>query len=376
MSDRTFAVLGVFDDVDALMAAIPKVRAKGLGRLEAYTPYPIHGIDEALGLRRSPLAGMVMVMGFLGACTALLFQWWMSAVDYPIITGGKAPFSWQAFVPIMFELTVLFATFTAGLGMLVLLNKLPFFGHPVLRSKAMEVITRDKFVLSVESEKGNLDVEAARAFLAASGARDIEVLPSPEASYPFTSQFILRASLGVAVACVVSGLMMYWAIKLFPVLPPMVHMQNQARLDPQRADRFFRDGRGMQRPVAGTVARGYLPLGVSSQEEAAALVNPLPRSAAVMERGRNGYMNHCVVCHGPLGNGVPTLTAAYGAKPANLLSKQFRDYPDGKIYWAIVMGKNAMPSYAYDLSEEDRWAVVHYVRALQRAQNALPGDLK
>ncbi len=95
-----------------------------------------------------------------------------------------------------------------------------------------------------------------------------------------------------------------------------------------------------------------------------------------MEQGRKGYMNHCVVCHGPLGNGVPTLTAAYGAKPANLLSKQFRDYPDGKIYWAIVMGKNAMPSYAYDLSEEDRWAVVHYVRALQRAQNAKPEDLE
>lgn len=87
-------------------------------------------------------------------------------------------------------------------------------------------------------------------------------------------------------------------------------------------------------------------------------------------------MNHCVVCHGPVGDGVSTLTSAYGAKPANLQSQQFRDYPDGKIYWAIAMGKNAMPSYAADLTDEERWAVVHYVRALQRAQNALPGDLK
>ena len=132
MSESTFAVLGLFDSADALMNAIPAVRARGLGRLEAYTPYPIHGIDDALGLRRSPLGGMVLVMGILGALTALGFECWMSAVDYPIVTGGKPLFSWQAFVPIMFEVTVLFATFTAGLGMLLLLNRLPFFGHPVL----------------------------------------------------------------------------------------------------------------------------------------------------------------------------------------------------------------------------------------------------
>jgi mono/diheme cytochrome c family protein len=375
MSEKAFAVLGLFDDADALMAAIPKVREKVSSPVEAYTPYAIHGIEEALGLRRSPLAGMVMVMGFIGAVTALFFQWWMSAVDYPIITGGKAPFSWQAFVPIMFEVTVLFATFTAGLGMLLLLNKLPYFGHPVLHSKAIEGITRDKFALSVEASEGAVDVETARAALLSAGASSVEALPLPATGPSLTAQFILRSILGVVVACGISGLAMYWAIKLFPVLPPMVHMEDQPRLDPQRADDFFRDGHGMQQPVEGTVARGYLPLGVASQDEAAVLVNPLPRTAEVLEKGRAGYTNHCVVCHGPLGNGVPTLTKAYNAKPANLVSQQFRDYPDGKIYWAIVKGKNAMPSYAYDLSEEERWAVVHYVRALQRAQSALPGDL-
>ena len=137
MSDQAFAVLGLFDSADALMTAIPQVKARKLGRLEAYTPYPIHGMDEALDLRRSPLGGMVLVMGILGAITTLGFEYWMSAVDYPIVTGGKAPWSWEAFVPIMFEVTVLFATFTAGLGMLLLLNKLPFFGHPILASKAI-----------------------------------------------------------------------------------------------------------------------------------------------------------------------------------------------------------------------------------------------
>ena len=370
-----FAVLGLFDSADALMAAIPRVKAGKLGQIEAYTPYAIHGLDEALSLRRSPLAGMVVVMGFLGALAAMLMQWWMSAVDYPLITGGKAPFSWQAFIPVMFELMVLFATFTAGLGMLILLNKLPFFGHPVLGSKAIQGITRDRFALSIEAAEGDLDGKAAATLLAEAGAQDIEILPAPVHREILTSDFILRSAFGILVACVVAGVAMFGAIKLFPILPPMSHMQDQPKLNPYKPSAFFRDGHGMQLPVPGTVARGYLPLGVATPDEAASLVNPLPRNHDSLQAGRKAYMDRCVVCHGPLGNGVPTLTAAYGAKPANLLSQEFQGALDGRFYWAIVKGKNAMPSYAADMPEEDRWAVIHYVRALQRAQNAKDEDL-
>ncbi len=376
MDEKVFSVLGVFDNPDALVDAVKKIRPRALGRLEAYTPYPIHGIDEHLGLRRSPLAGMVLVMGLLGSITALFFQWWMSAVDYPLVTGGKPLFSWQAFVPIMFEVTVLFATFTAGLGMLLLLNKLPFFGHPILASRAIERITRDKFALAIESETGDLKTAEARSALEEAGAREIEVLSRPLQDAGISAQFILRTLLAIAVSCGVAGQLTYWAIKLFPVFAPMSHMQEQPRLDPQSPSQFFRNGIGMRPPVPGTVARNHLPMGVDTQEEAAILVNPLPRTSAVLEEGKRGFTNHCAVCHGPLGNGVPSLTAAYGAKPANLISQQFRDMPDGKVYWTLVRGKGAMPSYAYDLSEKERWAVVHYVRVLQRAQNARPEDLK
>src|ERR1039457_5450841 len=98
MSERTNIVVGLFDSADALMSAIGGVKHKKLGTLEAYTPYPIHGIDDALGLRRSPVGAMVMIMGILGALTALGFEYWISAIDYPIVTGGKAPWSWEAFV--------------------------------------------------------------------------------------------------------------------------------------------------------------------------------------------------------------------------------------------------------------------------------------
>jgi len=132
----------------------------------------------------------------------------------------------------------------------------------------------------------------------------------------------------------------------------------------------------MQRPVVGTVARGHLPTATGTQDASATLVNPLPRTKDVFALGHKAYLNRCEVCHGAIGNGVGSLTAAYGGKPANLQAQQFRDYPDGKIYWAIVNGKNAMPSHAADLTETQRWAVVHYVRALQRAQNAKDEDLK
>jgi len=371
---EVFGVLGLFESADALLAAIPGLRARNLGRLEAYTPYPVHGLERALGQRRSPVGGMVLVMGILGALTALAFQWWVSAVDYPLVTGGKAAGSWQAFVPIMFEITVLSATFTAGLGMLLLLNRLPFFNHPVLHSRAIRGITRDRFALAVEAE-GAFDPEAASAALAASGAREIEVLPAPGRGEPLTARSILDVLAGIAGACLVAGFLAYWVVKLAPVLPPVSHMLDQPRLDPQRPSAFFRDGRGMRPPVPGTVARGCLPIRLASPEAAALLVNPLPRTPEVLARGRAEFEVRCAVCHGVLGNGIPTLSAAYGAKPANLMTPAMRQTPDGTIYGVIVLGKNAMPSYAADLPEADRWAVIHYLRALQRAQNARDEDL-
>jgi mono/diheme cytochrome c family protein len=319
---------------------------------------------------------MVLVMGVLGAVTALGFQYWISAIDYPIITGGKAAGSWEAFVPIMFEITVLFATFTAGLGMLFLLNKLPFFGHPVLSSKAITGITRDRYALALEAEDESFDSAAAAQVLRSAGAVEVEVLPAPDRSPFLTSDFILRTLGGIFAACLVSGLAMFFVTKWLPLLAPMKYMEDQPRLNAQKPSAFFKDGHGMQRPVAGTVARGHLPTATGTQEAAAALANPLPRTKEVFAIGRKAFTIRCAVCHGAIGNGLGSLTAAYGGKPANLQAQQFRDYPDGKIYWTIVNGKNAMPSQAADLTETERWAVVQYVRALQRAQNAKDEDLK
>lgn len=375
MDDRVFSVLGIFDSAQELTAAVPTVRARVRGRLEAYTPYPVHGLDELLGLRKSPVAGMVFVMGVIGALAALAFELWTGGIDYPVVTAGKPVFSWEAFVPIMFEVMVLFACFTAGLGMLLLLNRLPMFRHPMLRSPSLPLVTRDKFALAVEADGAPLDVDAVSAALRAAGARTVEVVALPAPAGPASPRFFARFALAVAAACLVAGVLVYWGVKLFPVIPPVVHMLDQPRLDAQRPSRWFRDGLGMRMPMAGTVARGHLPYGVAQADDAARLVNPLPRSLEVLRQGRSAYMTYCSVCHGILGDGVSTLTAAYGARPANLVAPQIAGYPDGLIYQAIAAGKNAMPSYAADLTETERWAVVHYVRALQRALNARDSDL-
>jgi cytochrome c553 len=374
VSNRTFSVLGLFDSAQTLMDAIPVVKAKA-ARLEAYTPYPIHGMREALGLRKSPIAGMVFVMGLIGVISALAFEFWTSGVDYPLVTAGKPFFSWEAFIPIMFEVTVLFATFTSGLGMLFLLNRLPFFRHPMLSSKSMPHITRDKFALAVEADGRPLDVDAVTALLREAGAGTVEVIEQPAPPGPVSPRFLLRITVGIGISCCVAGYLTYWAMKLFPVSVPVVHMLDQPRFDPQRESSFFKDGFGMRLPVAGTVARGHIPYNLSTEDEAARLANPLPRTQSVLKVGRQAFMTYCSVCHGILGNGVPTLTVAYGAKPANLVARTIREYPDGRIYHTIRVGKNAMPSYAGDLSEDEYWAVVHYVRVLQRALNARDEDI-
>jgi mono/diheme cytochrome c family protein len=276
----------------------------------------------------------------------------------------------------MFEVTVLFATFTAGLAMLFALNKLPCFGHPVLHSKAIKDITRDRLALSIEATGEAFDAEGARQALLDNGAEAVEIVPVPTWDRPLSLVGLLRTIAAIVAACVVAGAGLFAAEKLIPIVPPMLHMHNQPKLSAFRESAFFADGRGMRPAVAGTVARGHLPPAFATPEEAGTLLsNPLAFTQPVAERGRKVFNDHCAICHGTVGDGVPLLSLAYGGKPGNFLSNEIRARPAGHIFGVLTLGKNAMPSYAADLDENDRWAVVHYIRILQRAQNARDEDL-
>jgi mono/diheme cytochrome c family protein len=377
MSERgegcAVAVIGLFEGPEALLRAARTLRERGIGGLEAFTPYPVHGLVQALGQKPSPLGAMVLAMGIIGALSALAFQWWTSVVDYPIPTGGKALFSWQAFVPVMFEVMVLFTAFTAGLGMLLLLNRLPYFGDPMLRSRAMGAVTRDRFALAIRLGTGSGEAAEAESALLDAGAAELETL-CHEADPPRVFRFAPITAL--ALACSVAGVATYWGVKAFPVVPPMNAMERQGHAVPFRASSFFADGRVMREPAEGTVARGHLPLPAMTDEEAGSLLaNPLVYSDTALERGRAKYGIHCQVCHGALGDGKAELPATYGAKPANLQSASIREFADGRLFHVISAGKNTMPGYASDISPDDRWAIILYLRALQRGQNARPEDL-
>ncbi|MGA9838647.1 MAG: cytochrome c, partial [Gemmatimonadaceae bacterium] len=254
--------------------------------------------------------------------------------------------------------------------------KLPFFGHPMLPSKAIASITRDRFALVLRSESATMDVEAAAAALSALGAESTEVVPEVEERTPGIAWW-LRTAVAIVAACVVAGSGTAWAIHIYPTVKPMVNMEVQPRLDAQAPDRFFANGRGMQLPPAGTVARGYMPILAASPDEAGKdLINPLPVTAQVLERGRQQFNLHCAVCHDRLGTGKPWLDSTYQAMPVDLQSAPMRAAADGYLFWVMSEGIRTMPGYAADISQDDRWAIVRYIRALQRSQDATPRDMK
>lgn len=154
-----------------------------------------------------------------------------------------------------------------------------------------------------------------------------------------------------------------------PAIEYMPNMAYGPRVAAQAEDPLRPGQPVMRNPVPGTVPRGYTPYRYAagdSLEAARDLVNPLPRTAAVLARGRKVYMNTCVVCHGPEGDGQGYIVPIF-PMPPSLHSAKVRGWPDGRIFHVITRGQNLMPSYATQILPEDRWAVIHYVRALERS---------
>ncbi len=169
-------VAAAFNSPEALLHAAKEVRKQGFSKVEAYTPFPIHGIDDVLGIPPSRLGYFVIVGGLTGTTLALLLQWWTGAGDpnsipawtalvpYPLVIGGKPLFAFEPSIPITFELTVLLSAFTTVFGMIGL-NKLPRFYHPVFNFKNSPRITDDQFVLVIENTDPKFDAhEATRLF--------------------------------------------------------------------------------------------------------------------------------------------------------------------------------------------------------------------
>lgn len=172
-----YGLLARFADAAALYRGCEQVRDAGYTRWDAHTPFPVHGLDRAMGLPASRLPWIVLFMGLGGAGGAMLLQWWVSAVDYPLVISGKPYFSWPAFVPITFEVGVLCGAIGAVLGMLGL-NRLPMHHHPLFTSARFERATDDGFFISIESWDPRFDPVRSAELLKQAGASEVELVPA------------------------------------------------------------------------------------------------------------------------------------------------------------------------------------------------------
>jgi len=164
--DDIFGMMAEFAGSDALLEAVRRTRAQGYSKMDAFTPFPIDGLAETLGHKRSRVPFFVLLAGIGGGIGGYLMEWYAMAVDYPLNIGGRPLNSWPMYIPITFELTILSGAITALVAMLVL-NRLPEPYHPVFNAPGFDRASTDRFFLCVEATDPKFHREATRHFLEA-----------------------------------------------------------------------------------------------------------------------------------------------------------------------------------------------------------------
>lgn len=172
---RTYGILAEFTSASAIYQACEMVRDRGFKHWDAHTPFPVHGLDKAMGLAPSKLPWIVLVMALTGTTCGMGLQWWINVIEYPQVISGKPFFSWPAFIPVTFEITVLLGAFGAVFGMFGL-NKLPQHYHSLFRSSRFAKVTDDKFFISIEARDPKFDPEATTKLLQDLGATHVELV--------------------------------------------------------------------------------------------------------------------------------------------------------------------------------------------------------
>lgn len=167
-----YGLMAEFDTTAQLVAAAERCRAAGFRYVNAYTPFPVEGLSEALGFRRSNVPLLTLIGGLLGGSGGYFMQYWMAAVSYPQNIGGRPLNSWPMFIPVTFEMTVLGAALFAVLGMLAL-NKLPMPHHPVFNAPRFALASNDRFFLCIEARDPKFDRLATEKFLESLNAHDV-----------------------------------------------------------------------------------------------------------------------------------------------------------------------------------------------------------
>lgn len=393
-----------YGDVDSLVHACEKVRDAGYTKWDAHSPFPVHGIDDAMGIKPTILPWIVLGGGLTGLLTAIVLQWWTNAIDYPFMISGKPMLSVPAWIPVCFELTVLLSAISAFLSVLVL-NVLPTLYHPLFNVERFKRATDDKFFVSIEAADPLFHETNTKSLLAATHPAALETCMDETKSAKLPIAFHYVGALATLLTFI--PLALIYKARFTKSDSPRVHlvwdMDWQPKYKTQKQAKFtgFADHRTMRQQVPGTVAWGddpdASPLTTGKDAAGNWITNfPLQVDAQLMARGEERFGVYCAPCHGLDGAGTGTvakraelLLAANKAtgwtRPASLVgttedARLRRDTPNGELFNTITNGKNTMLGYAGQIPAKDRWAIVLYVRALQRSkflpEAELPPELK
>jgi mono/diheme cytochrome c family protein len=373
-----YSITALFDTPDEIIHAAEEVSKAGYTRFDINTPYPVHGMDKAMRLRQSRLGIFTLFFGLLGTITAVGFMTWVTLVDYRLVIGGKPFWTWPAFVPIAFEITVLLASVLTVVTMIVLYFKFPNVSHPLHDTPYMKQVSSDKFGISIQANDPKFDEAAVRELLRRVGGKQIGPVYFDAEDRAHAPKLFEPKFLGVLAltAILVSGAT-YFSFNKLLFMQPFSWMSEQNKVKAQMPSDFFKNGIGMRPPVEGTVARGFLPYPFKGKPEEGGkdLVNPLLPTPANLARGKARFLTFCSPCHGNFARGDSRLQGQF-PNPPTLHSDKVRNWADGNIYNVITEGQNAMPSYASQIAREDRWAIILYIRALQRAEHPKESDFK
>lgn len=170
MSIPLHGIIAEYETPEELLRAVKRAREGGYTRMDAYSPFPIHGLAEAIGFEDHKVPWTTFFAGVIGAIAGFSLQYYISVVNYPLNVGGRPFLSWPSFIPVTFETTVLFAAFGAFIGMLVF-NGLPQPYHPIFNAPRFERASQDRFFLCIEASDPLFDRANTRHFLEATGAR-------------------------------------------------------------------------------------------------------------------------------------------------------------------------------------------------------------
>jgi hypothetical protein len=174
---KIFGLMAEFDDVTDVITAAHRVYGAGYRKIDAYSPFPVEELSEAIGFHKNGVALICLVGGLLGCTGAYVLQWWINTISYPINIGGRPFHSWPSFIIVTFEMTILFSGLSAVFGMLAL-NGLPMPYHPVFNVPRFEFASKDRFFIVVFSSDKNYDAVRTRQFLEGLNPISVAEVPS------------------------------------------------------------------------------------------------------------------------------------------------------------------------------------------------------